>query len=95
MYQWMNNGNAVSGATNVTYTYTPINGDVISCMMTGNSACQLSSYANSNSITINVIPTANPTISITASQNNVCVGTVITYQAVVPTEVRLLTISGR
>ncbi len=79
-YQWkVNNVNVGNAAT---YTYTPLNTDVITCVLTSNATCANPVTVTSNSITMTVNPTVTPTISISANPgNNVCAGTAVTYTA--------------
>ena len=38
-FQWKVNAANAANATNATYTYTPANGDVITCVLTSNAPC--------------------------------------------------------
>lgn len=53
-YQWKKGGTNISGATSSTYTYIPIEGDVISCSMTSTATCANPTTVTSNSITMAV-----------------------------------------
>lgn len=78
-YQWyVNSLPATSGDT---YTYIPVNGDVVYAEMTSNAACATGSPATSNAITMDVNQFVTSSVSIMASQNNVCEGTSITCTA--------------
>lgn len=64
-YQWKLNGGNV-GTNSPTYTLaTPVNGDVVSCVLTSNASCISSLTANSNTITLTIENpvTAAPTIT--------------------------------
>ncbi|MEI6434861.1 MAG: hypothetical protein WCP32_08460, partial [Bacteroidota bacterium] len=50
-YQWKKGGTNISGATGPTYTYIPLSGDVIICILTSNLTCTTSNPATSNSAT--------------------------------------------
>jgi len=78
-YQWYKNSVAVS--TGATYSYTPVNGDVVYVMMTSNAPCASGNPATSGSITMVVNPAVAASVSIVASQNNVCTGTSVTFTA--------------
>ena len=81
-YQWKKNGTNITGATGLTYsTTTALNGDVFSCVMTANNACQTSSSATSNNVTAQVTSSITPTASITASSTTVCSGGSVTFTA--------------
>ncbi len=82
-YQWKLNGGNVGTNTN---TYSPpsvANNDVISCVMTSNSACANPTQATSNSITMTVTTAAVPSVSIaiTAGTNSGCSGLPVTFTA--------------
>jgi len=58
-YQWKVNGTAVSN--NAGYTYSPLNGDLISCILTSNLACVTGNPATSPAITM--VARALPAVS--------------------------------
>jgi len=81
-YQWKVNGGNV-GTNSTTYTYTPINGDVITCVLTSNVACASATTATSNSVTMTVSPTLTPDVVISSNPSSpVCAGTNVTFTAV-------------
>ncbi len=81
VYQWKVNG-INSGTNSTTYSYTPLNGDVVTCILTSsNTICITNNPATSNSITMIVNPILPVSIVITASQNPVCSGTTVTFTA--------------
>ncbi len=51
-FQWFVNGTAIPGVTSGSYTYTPANGDSISCILTSSSPCVGNPVAVSNTIHI-------------------------------------------
>ncbi|HPS62904.1 MAG TPA: hypothetical protein PLK82_07575 [Bacteroidales bacterium] len=53
-YQWKKNGSNISGATNITYTYAPLQGDQVCCVLTSNVPCGSGSPATSNVVTMTV-----------------------------------------
>lgn len=57
-YQWKVNGVAISGATNVTYTYQPLHGDVVLCQLTSSLTCVSNNPATAN-VVMTVIPRVN------------------------------------
>ena len=81
VYQWLlNGGNA--GTNSATFSSNSLaNGDVITCKMTVNALCIAPSDATSNSITMTVSQQVTPSVSITASGNNICAGTPVTFTA--------------
>ncbi len=62
VYQWYNGATPV-GANSAIYSYIPVNGDVISVILTSNEICQSGGPATSNSITmaVNSLPTVTTT----------------------------------
>ena len=65
-YQWKANG-INKGTNSRIFTYTPSNGEIINCQMTSNLVCASGNPAISNAITMNVISTVVPSISILPS----------------------------
>lgn len=76
-YQWQVNG--VNVGTGSIFSYTPLNGDVVKCILTSNATCSFPDTALSTSINMVVIPTVVPTISISSSDTSVCVGTSVSF----------------
>jgi len=63
-YQWKKNGNIIANANFSTYTYTPANGDIVTCEVITTEFCAIPSMAISNSITMMIIPRRTPSITI-------------------------------
>ena len=85
-FQWQKN-NLPVGSNSATYTDNSINnGDVISCILTSSQSCVSGSIANSNSITMTVNPILSPTITISASDNNICTGSMVVFSSTVQDE---------
>jgi hypothetical protein len=80
-YQWKKNGINISGATNVAYSFIPLNGDILTCLLTSNVGCGTGSPALSNAVimTVNVLMPVSVTIVVSA--NPVCSGTNVTFTA--------------
>jgi hypothetical protein len=80
-YQWKVNGNN-SGTNSTVFTYTPLNGDVVTFTLTSSlTVCISNNPATSNSITMVVNPNLPVSVVVTASQNPVCAGTSVTFTA--------------
>jgi len=79
-YQWKVNG-VNAGTDNAVYTYTPANGDLVSCVLTSSLPCVSGNPATSNVITMTVDPKLPVSVSIVASANPVCIGTLVTFTA--------------
>lgn len=82
-YQWK------IGSTNVgtggsTFTTTTLNNnDVVSVQMTSNAPCPTVATVSSNTFQMTVTPIVTPTISIAASNTNICAGTSVTFTATI------------
>ena len=74
-YQWMKGGNPIVGATTTTYTYTPVNGDVITCSVTSNNVCVINPTNTSNGMTMSVFDYVTPSVSISSSPSSTIVAT--------------------
>jgi uncharacterized protein (TIGR02145 family) len=81
IYQWKVNGIS-SGTNSTTFTYTPLNGDVVTCVLSSSiTACIANNPATSNGITMIVIPNLPVSITVAPSQNPVCAGNTVTFTA--------------
>ena len=80
VYRWRVNGNLV-GTISPTYTYTPVNGDVVYCRVTSNATCATGNPSNSNQIIMNVSPITPSSLSIAPSANPVCAGSTVVFTA--------------
>ncbi len=80
-YQWKVNGTN-SGINSSTFTYTPVNNDIVTCVLTSSfTSCISNNPATSNAVTMTVNPNQPVSVTITPSQNPVCVGTTVTFTA--------------
>jgi len=79
-YQWQVNGINVGTNASTYSTASLLNNDVITCILTSNETCLTTANATSNSITM-TNGNVTPTVTINASQTNVCEGTSITFSA--------------
>ncbi|MDB5281414.1 MAG: hypothetical protein JWO06_489, partial [Bacteroidota bacterium] len=81
VYQWRKNGNNVGGNSS-TYSDNGLGtNDVITCALTSNAGCVAPDTANSNSVTVTVNATVTPSLTIAASDTNICAGTPVTFTA--------------
>jgi hypothetical protein len=80
VYQWKVNGQDVLPNSQV-YSYIPANNDKITCVLTSNATCAIGSPATSNEISMTVNSQLPVSVSIVASENPVCAGTLVTYAA--------------
>lgn len=79
-YQWYLNG-APTGSNQPTYSYTPANGDQVYVMMTSDVVCPTGNPATSSTITMAILPTLPASVSVGASQNNICDGVSVNFTA--------------
>lgn len=80
-YQWFLNGGAV-GSNSPTYSNSSLsNGDQVNVVMTSNSSCATGNPATSNTVTMDVNAALPVSVTISASDNNICTGTSVTFTA--------------
>lgn len=80
-YEWMINGiPAGSAATFSSSVFR--NGDVVSCMLTSDLACTTQQTDTSETITVTINETVRPALTVTASSNNICAGSPLTFTAI-------------
>ena len=81
-YQWKVNGfNA--GTNSDIFTCIPLDGDIITCIITSGALCVSGSPVTSNSIVMTVKPWLPVSISITESSNNICQGATVVFNSLV------------
>jgi gliding motility-associated-like protein len=82
-YQWKVNG--VNAGTNSASFATAAlaNGDVVTCTITKDPTytCVSAQNATSNSIIMNISNGSSPTVNVTATATNICIGTSVTFTA--------------
>lgn len=80
-YVWKING-VIASTSGATFNSNSLNNnDTVRCYMTSNAVCAIPATVNSNAVIMSVSPLLTPTIDITASQNNICSGTSVTFTA--------------
>ncbi|MHC1774638.1 MAG: PKD domain-containing protein [Lentimicrobium sp.] len=79
-YQWKVNGTD-AGTNSATYAYAPANGDVVTCDLTSDEACNTGNPATSAPVTMTVNPLLPVSVSVSPSANNICAGTPVTFTA--------------
>ncbi|MBK9290168.1 MAG: choice-of-anchor J domain-containing protein [Bacteroidetes bacterium] len=79
-YQWKVNG-VNAGTNSATFTYVPVNGDIVTVVLTSSIGCALNNPATSNPIVVNVTGNLIAGVSISASATTVCTGTPVTFTA--------------
>ncbi len=82
VYQWKVNG-VNAGGNSPVYSYAPANGDQVQCILTSSlTVCISNNPATSNTISMSVIPLLPVGVAVSASANNICAGTPVTFTAV-------------
>jgi uncharacterized protein (TIGR02145 family) len=79
-YQWKVNGANV-GTNNPVYSYNPINGDQVWCVLTSSEVCTSGNPASSIQHLMVVNNSLPASVSIAASSNPFCKGTIVSYTA--------------
>jgi hypothetical protein len=80
-YQWKKNGVNV-GTNSSTYTDNGlVNGNTVGCVVTATSGCYNSNPGISNTITMSVTTQITPSVNITVTKTNPCIGELITFTA--------------
>ena len=82
--QWFINGNPVTGGTGLLFSSNTLNNnDQITAVFTPSSSCLAGQNATSNLIIITVNPSVTPTISISTTNTQICVGDNVTFNTIV------------
>lgn len=79
-YQWTVNGLNV-GTGSATYTCIPSDNDQVQCHLTSSLACVTVNPVSSNVLSMEVTPVAVAGVTIAASANNICQGTMVSFTA--------------
>jgi uncharacterized protein (TIGR02145 family) len=79
-YQWKVNG-INAGSNSPVLTYSPANGDVVTCSLLSSETCTSGNPAQSNPVTMVVNATLPAGITILASANPFCPGSTVTFTA--------------
>lgn len=80
LYQWYVNS-IPAGSNSTILTWTPQQGDCITCSLNSNDGCATGNPALSNPVCMTVNPVLSVQLSVTASDTTICHGTNVTYQA--------------
>ena len=82
VYQWKVNG-VNAGSNSPVFSFTPVYGDLVQCMLTSSlTVCISNNPASSNIIPMVVNPLLPVSVSISATATQVCAGTSVTFTAV-------------
>jgi len=80
VYQWKVNG-VNAGTNNIAYSYVPLNGDVVICILTSNAPCASGNPATSNAVAMTVSPNLPVSITVSPTANPVCAGATVVFTA--------------
>jgi len=80
IYQWIVNGTP-AGTNLPTYSYIPVNGDWVSCILTSSESCTITNPVTSPQYPVSVDPLLLVNITITPSENPFCAGSAVTFFA--------------
>jgi len=80
-FTWSVNGVEVPSQTDSIFTTTADANQNISCTVNSNATCINAAVVNSNTITIDTIVTTIPSVSITASETEICAGSSVNFSA--------------
>ncbi|HEX6334751.1 MAG TPA: MopE-related protein, partial [Flavisolibacter sp.] len=81
VYEWTVNNNAVGSNSPVFQSSSLVNGDVVRVAMSPSNTCGNPTPVYSNQVTISTGAQVTPAVSITASAQNICAGTAVTFTA--------------
>lgn len=79
-YQWQVNG-INTGVSLPVYSYPPMDGDIVTCILTSSNLCLLSNPVSSEGITMLLNTSFPASVSITASKNPFCTGASVIFTA--------------
>ncbi|HPS63512.1 MAG TPA: hypothetical protein PLK82_10655, partial [Bacteroidales bacterium] len=81
VFTWRVNGIDKQSGSSANYSYSPLNGEVVTCQVLSNLSCAIGNPALSNAITMTVSTTLNTSVTITANHNPSCEGQSVTFTA--------------
>jgi len=81
-YLWKKGNLYIPGSNNPTYTYVPSPGDAIACLVTSNAQCAANNPSLSNTIIMSVSNPVTVSVTIEASADTVCEGTLLSFTAI-------------
>ena len=79
-YQWQVNG-VNTGSNSNTFSYSPVNNDGVTVILTSSETCATGNPATSTTLTMTVNPVLPVTVSIVSDANPVCDGTTVNFTA--------------
>ncbi len=83
-YQWLVNAGAAPGAVNSSLYMSSVplgNADVVTCKLTSNAACAITTTVSSSPFTMSITAAVTPSVNIVASATSIRAGTSVTYTA--------------
>ncbi|MBS1623091.1 MAG: T9SS type A sorting domain-containing protein, partial [Bacteroidetes bacterium] len=80
-YQWKVNGTNAGTNSSTFTTFSLVNGDTVSCVVTSASVCASPNSATSNKLRITVVQNVTPSVSISTTSNSICSGNNVIFTA--------------
>ncbi len=77
-YQWLVNATVVQSGLDSAFTFNPVTGDQVQCLLTSNINCPVGNPAASQIISLTVHPNLPVSVSISASSMEICTGSQVT-----------------
>ncbi len=81
IYQWKVNGLNAINPNNAVFTYTPVSGDLVTCILSSSDICVSGNPATSNTLALTGTATLPAGVTVTASPNPFCRGSQVTFTA--------------
>ena len=81
VYAWYVNGALIAAVTGDNYSYAPADGDEIYAILTSDLTCTTGNPATSNKIIMRIFDELPVSVSITATQTDICAGQPVTFTA--------------
>ncbi|MBS1613571.1 MAG: T9SS type A sorting domain-containing protein, partial [Bacteroidetes bacterium] len=80
-YDWLVNNNS-TGITTATFTSSTLaNGDVVVCRVTSSASCSNGAVVSSQPITVHIMSSIVPTVTVSASDTSICAGQNVVFTA--------------
>lgn len=80
-YQWLLNGAVVQSGLDSAYTFNPVSGDQIQCLLTSSMICPVGNPAVSKIVSLTVYPNLPVSINISSPSTELCSGSQVAFTA--------------
>lgn len=81
VYQWLLNGTVVQSGVDSAYTFNPLSGDQVQCLLTSSVNCPVGNPAASQVISLTVHPNLPVSVTISSSSMEICAGAPVNFTA--------------